>query len=110
VYIYDLNDLDKGSEALDQAEDYGHELGKREKAQLADGYRLRAERVWEESLGLRSLPQEEEHLSKAKEDYLEALKLYQSIVPFGNATQSIRQTQRNLEKVEERLKEIEVGL
>jgi eukaryotic-like serine/threonine-protein kinase len=109
VYIYDMNDLERGSDALKEAEEAGYSPGKREKAQMADGYRNRADRVWGESVRLRGFPQEKEHLLKAREDYQNALEIYQSIVPFANTGGSIRQTQKNLERVEERLKELEEG-
>jgi tetratricopeptide (TPR) repeat protein len=109
VYIYDMNDLERGSDELKEAEEAGYSPGKREKAQMADGYRNRADRVWGESIRLRGLPQEREHLLKAREDYQSALEIYQSIVPFANTGSTIRQTQTNLEKVEERLKELEEG-
>jgi eukaryotic-like serine/threonine-protein kinase len=109
VYIYDMNDLERGSDELKEAEEAGYSPGKREKAQMADGYRNRADRVWGESIRLRGLPQEKEHLLKAREDYHSALEIYQSIVPFANTVSTIRQTQTNLEKVEERLRELEEG-
>jgi tetratricopeptide (TPR) repeat protein len=109
VYIYDMNDLERGSDELKEAEEAGYSPGKREKAQMADGYRNRADRVWGESIRLRGLPQEKEHLLKAREDYQSALEIYQSIVPFANTGSTIRQTQTNLEKVEERLRELGEG-
>jgi hypothetical protein len=73
VYIYDLNDLDRGSAELQQAEKDGYRLGNREKAQMADGLRNRADRICGELRRLRTLPGEKEHLQKAREDYEEAL-------------------------------------
>ena len=51
--MYGLNDIDKAYQALQQAEKRGYPLGNREKAQLADGYRDRADRTL---LGLAQRP------------------------------------------------------
>src|ERR1039457_6566047 len=46
VYVYGLKDMDKGYEALQEAQKRGYALGNREKSLLADGYRDRADRLW----------------------------------------------------------------
>ena len=109
VYIYDLNDLEKGSAELQEAEKDGYTLGNREKAQMADGFRNRADRICGELRRLRTLPGEKEHLQKAREDYEEALELYQSIFPYGESGPNIQLTQARIEKVEERLAELDEG-
>jgi eukaryotic-like serine/threonine-protein kinase len=109
VYIYDLNDLERGSAELQQAEKDGYRLGNREKAQMADGFRNRADRICGELRRLRTLPGEKEHLQKAREDYEEALELYQSIFPYGESGPNIQLTQARIEKVEERLAELDEG-
>jgi hypothetical protein len=55
------------------------------------------------------LPGEREHLQKAREDYEEALELYQSIFPYGESGPNIQLTQARIEKVEERLAELDEG-
>ena len=109
VYIYDLNDLERGSAELKQAEKDGYALGNREKAQMADGFRNRADRICGELRRLRTLPGEKEHLLRAREDYEEALELYQSIFPYGESGPNIQLTQARIEKVEERLAELDEG-
>ena len=56
LYVYGLKDIDKADAALQQAERRGHPLGNREKAQLADGYRQRADRLWYDSRNVRDCP------------------------------------------------------
>jgi serine/threonine protein kinase len=109
VYIYDLNDLEKGSAELQQAEKDGYALGNREKAQMADGFRNRGDRICGELRRLRTLPGEREHLLKARRDYEEALELYQSIFPYGESGANIQLTQTRIEKVEERLAHLDEG-
>ena len=109
VYIYDLNDLDKGSAELEQAEKDGYKLGNREKAQMADGFRNRGDRICGELRRLHTLPGEREHLLKARQDYQEALDLYQSIFPYGESGPNIQLTQARIERVEERLAQLAEG-
>src|SRR5262245_13016493 len=109
LYIYDLNDPEKGSAELKQAERDGFTLGNREKAQMADGFRNRGDRICGELRRLRTLPGEKEHLLKAREDYEDALELYQSIFPYGESGPNIQLTQARIEKVDERLAELDGG-
>ena len=47
TFIYGLDDVDRGADALKQAQRLGYQQSDRETAQLADGYRARAERSLE---------------------------------------------------------------
>ena len=76
VYVYGLHDIDSAYQALQQAEKHGHPLGNREKAQLADGYRDRADRLFWDSRNVRDLPQEKDQIQRARQDYQRALELY----------------------------------
>ena len=49
LYVYSLHDVDSAEIALKKAEHSGHDIGKRETAQLADGYRDRGERTLREA-------------------------------------------------------------
>jgi tetratricopeptide (TPR) repeat protein len=107
VYIYGLHDIDRGYKALQDAEKRGHPLGTREKAQLADGYRDRGNRVYWQSRNVRGLPQEKDELTQALSDYQRALELYQSVEPYGNSTAFIEDVQASVDSVQFRLHEIE---
>jgi eukaryotic-like serine/threonine-protein kinase len=107
VYIYGLRDIDRGYKALQDAEKRGHPLGAREKSQLADGYRDRANRVFWESRNVRGLPQEKDELNRALADYQRALELYQNIAPYGNSASFIQDVQASVDSVQFRLNEIE---
>jgi len=106
VYVYGLQDIDKAYEALQQAERLGHQLGNREKAQLADGYRSRGDRLWWDSRAVRGLPPEKDQIQRAADDYERALQLYRSIAPYGDAYARIARVQQSLESVNTRLQEI----
>ncbi len=110
LYIYDLSDVDKAEEALKKAAHYGHPLGTRETAQLADGYRRRADRMWRQSRGMTQMPSEErDYLDKAKQDYIHAEDLYERAGLFGDASRNRLQAIQGEQKVEQRLAELQGG-
>jgi tetratricopeptide (TPR) repeat protein len=106
VYIA-LKDVDRAAQAFNQAENHGYKLGNREKSQLADGYRERADRLWWDSRNVRGLPQEKDQVQRAADDYKRALELYQESAPYGNANVRVSQVQTSLESVNFRLAEID---
>jgi len=107
VYVYGLKDIDRDYQALQQAQKLGYPLGNRERAQLGDGYRARADRLWWDSRNVRGLPQEKDQIQRAANDYERALQLYQDIAPYGNANDGIVRVQKSLESVDFRLQQIE---
>jgi len=109
VYVYGLKDIDKANEALQQAAKRGYTPGNRDKAQLADGYCDRADRLWWDSRNVRGLPQEKDRIGRAAADYRTALGLYQSVAPYGNANARIVRIQNDLESVNTRLQQIELS-
>jgi tetratricopeptide (TPR) repeat protein len=106
TFIYGLEDVDRGADALKQAEKLGHHPGDRETTQLADGYRARAESLSRTAQTLKGMPQERDYLSRASDAFREALTRYGTVAGFGNAAQSLRDTQKRLDRVEQRLAEL----
>ena len=106
TFIYGLEDVDRGAEALSEADKRGHHPGERETTQLADGYRTRGEALERTARTLKGMPQEREHLTRAADALREAIKRYSTIPGYGNAAVSLRETQRRLDRIEERLKEL----
>lgn len=107
TFIYGLEDIDRGADAMTQAEKLGYTLGPRETAQLADGYRTRGDSLGRAASALDDLPQEREFLTGARDAYRRALDLYTTIASFPDVPAHIRTTQRRLEDVERQLHEIE---
>jgi eukaryotic-like serine/threonine-protein kinase len=105
TFIYGLEDVDRGADALKQAQQRGYVTGERETAQLADGYRRRGESLSRTARKLQDLPQEKEYLSRAADAYRQALSLYGSVIALEIAD-SIRVTQRGLKRVTDRLDEL----
>jgi eukaryotic-like serine/threonine-protein kinase len=103
TFIYGLDDLDRGVDALRQAERFGYSSGNREIAQLADGYRARGDRLARSARTLRGLPQEQPSLEKAAESYRHSLELYGKVTDFAGGALNIRLAQRSLDQVEQRL-------
>ncbi len=106
LYIYGFKDVDKADAALQQAAHLGYQLGAREKSELADGYRDRADRLFRDSYSVRGLPQEKDQFTRAASDYTHALNLYQAIAPYGNAGANIKRVQSSLDSVTTHLQEI----
>jgi hypothetical protein len=102
VFIYGLEDVDRASDALKQAEKRGYTMGDRETAQLADGYRARGDSLWQTARQLADMPQEAEYLQRASEAYRQAQGLYERIPGFPGVATNLRRTQRSLGLVNER--------
>jgi serine/threonine protein kinase len=107
LYIYGLRDVDKADAALEQAARLGYKSGNREKSELADGYRDRADRLFWDARNVRGLPQEKDQVGRAASDYARALNLYEEVAPYGNAAANIKRVQLSLDSVNTRLQEIQ---
>jgi len=108
VFIYGLEDVDRASDALKQAEKLGYPMGDRETAQLADGYRTRGDSLWQTARQLADMPQESEYLQRAIDAYRQAQTLYERIPGFPGVAVNLRRTQRSLSQLNERSTEREL--
>jgi tetratricopeptide (TPR) repeat protein len=106
TFIYGLEDVDRGADALAQAQRFGYTPGDRETTQLADGYRARADTLARKARTLAGLAQEQECLARAAEAYRRALELYAKVVSFADVARTMRLTQRALAQVELRIAEL----
>jgi serine/threonine protein kinase len=105
TFIYGLQDLDRGADALRQAERYGYIPGERETIQLADGYRVRGDTLMRNARQLYGMPQERDYVQRAVEAYRQALTRYLSITDLARIGPTIRLTQRSLDTAELKLGE-----
>ena len=103
TYIYGLDDLDKGIAAFNEAERRGYRTGNRELVQMADGYRLRGDRMRREAQTMKGLEQERECLEKAAQDYRQALEVYQKAIGFGEVSTTVRQLQAKLDELQRQI-------
>ena len=106
TFIYGLEDVDRGADALNQAQRYGYTPGERETAQLGDGYRARADTLARHARQLASLSQERDYLARAAEAYRQALTFYAKAADFAGVPANIGLAQRGLSQVERRLAEL----
>jgi hypothetical protein len=109
TFIYGIEDIDRGADAMKEAERLGHPTGDRETAQLADGYRTRGETLERAAADLQGMPQQREFLVRARDAYRRALELYTGIAAYSGAPGNIRLTQRRLDALEKKLLEPELG-
>jgi tetratricopeptide (TPR) repeat protein len=106
TFIYGVEDVDRGADALTQAQHLGYTPGDRETTQLADGYRARADTLARTARTLAGLAQEQEYLTRAGEAYRKALELYTTVISFADVARTMRLTQRALNQVEQRIADL----
>ena len=90
VFIYGLENIDRGADALEQAQRRGYTLTERETGLLADGYRALGNTLMRSARELSGMPQESDYLTRAAEAYQRALTLYTQSTSLPNVTESIR--------------------
>ena len=66
-------EVDRGADALKQAQQKGHTPNDREIALLGDGYRARGQALVRNARKLAGLPQERDYLSRAADAYRQAI-------------------------------------
>jgi tetratricopeptide (TPR) repeat protein len=106
TFIYGLEDVDRGADALKQAQRLGYTAGDRETAQLADGYRSRAETLARTARTLSGKAQEQEYLTRAAEAYRQAIDLYFTVPGFADVPRTMRAAQHGLEQVQQRIDDL----
>ncbi len=90
-----MDDVERGADALAQAERYGYTAGNRDWALLGEGYLTRAAKLAES--------EELEPLTRAAEAYTKAIDHLSKATGCGNAAQRLREAQRRLKEVQERI-------
>jgi serine/threonine protein kinase len=106
VFISGLDDVDRGADALGQAQNRGYSLTERETSLLADGYRSRGNSFVRIARQLQGMPQESDYLTRALEAYQRALELYVHSNTLPKVTENIRGTQRLHDQTQRRLDEL----
>jgi len=109
VYVYGLKDIDHAYQAFEEAARLGYPPGNRDKLQLADGYRARADLAWWNSRNVRGTPQEKDEVQRVADDYKRAFNLYREVAPYGNSSGGMVRVGLSLVGVEFRLHQIDDG-
>lgn len=108
LYTYETTDMDRALAALEKANELGHKMGRRERAQLADGYRRMVDRHWDESRKMRELPQQERALlDKAQNHCATASQLYQEVGVFQNAVDNHKVLILRCQEIADRITHLE---
>jgi hypothetical protein len=90
-----MDDIERGADALAQAQRYGYTAGNRDWALLGEGYLARAAKLAESD--------ELEPLNRAADAYTRAIDNFSKAIGFGNVTRRLRDAQRRLRQVQERI-------
>jgi tetratricopeptide (TPR) repeat protein len=98
IQVYGLGDVDEAAAAINEAEKRGYVSGRRERAQLGDGYlrRAHARRNLAHTL---SGDQRRRELENARGDYARCIETFDPIVGFGRAAVNLEICKRQLERV-----------
>ena len=102
TFIYGLEDVDRGADALKQAQRRGYTAGERETVQLADGYRSRALAFAHTARTLSGTAAEQDYLWRAADAYRQAIDLYSRVLGYADAPRNLRAAQHGLEQIEQR--------
>jgi eukaryotic-like serine/threonine-protein kinase len=105
TFIASLADLEKGEDAILQAQRLGRVSLEPETRLLAAGYRKRGDTFAASAVKLAATPQEEPFLTRARAAYQRSIELYASL-PGVNPAEAIRAAQRGLDRVDERLDQL----
>ena len=101
--IYGMQDIDRGVEALAQAQRLGYAISAREVAQMADGYRMRGEVLSRAAASVAGLPQERDVVAQALAAFSSALEQYSKVPQLPGVPNHIRTTQRRVESLSQKL-------
>jgi hypothetical protein len=93
-----MDDIERGADALAQAERYGYTAGNREWALLGEGYLARAARLGD--------AEELEVLNRAADAYIQAIDCFSKAAGFGNVAHRLREAGRGLRDVQERIQKL----
>lgn len=102
LYIYSLHDMDHAEAAFKEAERRGHDISKRETAQLADGYRFQGERTLALADRATSQADAQRYYDMAGNDLAHARRLYESILPWGGAAASLKKVDQSQSRIQAR--------
>jgi serine/threonine protein kinase len=102
LYIYCLHDMDRAEAAFKEAERRGHDIGKRETAQLADGYRYQGERTMALGDQAATGADAQRYYDLAGKDLAHARQLYESILPWSGAAASLKKVDQSQSRIESR--------
>lgn len=99
LYLSSFHDLARGEGAIRQANHLGYVTGKRETAELADGYRYRAQGAIALGDQASTRTQAVHFYRMAAPDLARARRLYESILPWDGTAASLRQVNDSINHI-----------
>jgi serine/threonine protein kinase len=108
VYAYEQFDLKQLEANLNELEKRGYSPGRREKAMLADGYRMAAEQIFAQARAAQGTDQEAELLEKSRDTFTQSIGLYREAGNFADAKANMATAAQELRGILARLEELGV--
>jgi serine/threonine protein kinase len=108
VYAYEAPDLKQLEASLNELERRGYPQGRREKAMLADGYRMQAEQVFAQARAAQGTDREAELLERSRDTFTQAINLYREAGNFADAKGNMATAAQELRGILSRLEELGV--
>jgi hypothetical protein len=99
IAVYALDDVDAAAAAIAEAEKRGYTSGRRERAQLGDGYMRRADRRRRLARNL-SGDRHDRALENAREDYQRCVDSFDPIVGFAKAGENLEYCRRQIDRID----------
>jgi eukaryotic-like serine/threonine-protein kinase len=90
-----MEDIERGADALAQAQRYGYTAGSRDWALLGEGYLARGAKL--------AASEELEPLNRAVDAYTQAIDHFNKAAGYGNVAQRVREARRRLAELQERI-------
>jgi hypothetical protein len=108
LQVYALSDVDGAAASIARAEELGYPSGRREKAQLGDGYLWRAEATRRSATVLTG-DQRWRELNNARADYERCVAFFDPIVSFANSAANLEKCKGQLLQIERQLEQRDGG-
>ncbi|MGH9309248.1 MAG: serine/threonine protein kinase [Vicinamibacterales bacterium] len=102
IQAYGLDDVELAAEAIERAEKRGYVPGRRERAQLGDGYLKRADRTRRRALSLSGDARRVE-LEKARDDYARCVERFGPIQDFGRSRANMEYCRSHRDRIGDEL-------
>ena len=106
IYAYDRFDLDKLQESITELERRGYKPGRREKAMLADGYRMRGIEIQNRALREPEPDDQISYLESARDHLVKAVDQYDEIGSYANVRTNRADAERRITAIDRRLDEL----
>jgi hypothetical protein len=108
LQVYALSDVDGAAASIARAEELGYASGRRERAQLGDGYLWRAEATRRSATVLTG-DQRWRELNSARADYERCIAFFDPIVSFANSAANLEKCKGQLLQIDRQLEQRDGG-